>query len=156
GLIAGPGQTGRQITLLQQAHALGRLNDSDATKRAKVDMELRIIDAVTKDGSWEGIPEPLRREADNPWFKSWLLFDPAEYMKKTKQPILIVQGTLDTQIPPNQADGLETLSRQRKKLPPTATTKVVIPGINHLLVPATTGEVDEYPTLAGANISPAV
>jgi fermentation-respiration switch protein FrsA (DUF1100 family) len=156
GLIAGPGQTGREITLLQQAHALTRLNDSDATKRAKVDLELRIIDAVTKDGSWEGIPEPLRRQADNPWFKSWLLFDPATYMPKLKQPILIVQGTLDTQVPPNQADRLETLSRQRKKLPPTATTKVVIPGINHLLIPATTGEVDEYPTLAGANISPAV
>jgi pimeloyl-ACP methyl ester carboxylesterase len=156
GLIAGPGQTGRELTLLQQAHALARLNDSDATKRAKVDLEIRIIDAVTKDGSWEGIPEPLRRQSDNPWFKSWLLFDPAAIMPKVQQPILIVQGTLDTQVPPNQADLLETLSRQRKKLPPTATTKVVIPGINHLLVPATTGEVDEYATLAGANISPAV
>jgi hypothetical protein len=156
GLIAGPGQTGRELTLLQQAHALARLNDSEATKRAKIDLEVRIIDAVTKDGSWEGIPDQLRRQADTPWFKSWLLFDPAAFMPKIRQPILIVQGTLDTQVPPNQADRLETLSRQRKKLPPTATTKVVIPAVNHLLVPATTGEVDEYPTLAGANVSPAV
>ena len=33
---------------------------------------------------------------------------------------------------------------------------VKVPGVNHLLVPAKTGEVDEYGSLAGATVSPAV
>jgi hypothetical protein len=31
---------------------------------------------------------------------------------------------------------------------------VKVPGVNHLLVPATTGEVDEYATLKDRRISP--
>ena len=41
---------------------------------------------------------------------------------------------------------LLTLSASRTRLPATATRKVLIPGVNHLFVPATTGAVDEYPT----------
>jgi hypothetical protein len=33
---------------------------------------------------------------------------------------------------------------------------VKVPGINHLLVPATTGEVDEYATLKDKHVSPVV
>jgi len=33
---------------------------------------------------------------------------------------------------------------------------VTIPGINHLLVPANTGEVDEYGRLTDRHVSPAV
>ena len=33
---------------------------------------------------------------------------------------------------------------------------VKVPGVNHLLVPATTGEVDEYASLTDAKVSTAV
>jgi hypothetical protein len=33
---------------------------------------------------------------------------------------------------------------------------VKVPGVNHLLVPARTGEVDEYRTLGEEHVSPAV
>jgi hypothetical protein len=33
---------------------------------------------------------------------------------------------------------------------------VKVPGVNHLLVAATTGEVDEYPTLKDRHVSQAV
>jgi len=155
-LIAAPGETGRQITLYQQQHLLDLAKESEASRKAKTDLELRIIDAVTKGGSWDDVPAELRRQADTPWFRSWLLFDPAETMKKVKQPILILQGSLDTQIPPAQADKLEALSRARKGLGPTATRKMIVPGVNHLLVPARTGEVDEYATLGSASVSPDV
>ena len=156
GLIAAPGTTGREVTLYQQQHLLDRANEPAASRKAKTDLELRIIDAVTKGATWDNIPPELRRQADTPWFRSWLLYDPAEAIRKIKQPILIVQGALDTQVPPAQADRLEALSSSRKKLPASATRKVVVPGINHLLVPASTGEVDEYASLTGASISPTV
>ncbi len=61
-------------------------------------------------------------------------------MPKLKQPILIIQGDLDTQVEPHHADKLGELARARKK--DAGPVEVVhLPGVNHLLVPATTGEV---------------
>ena len=94
----------------------------------------------------------MRKQADSPWFRSLLLFDPAEVMPRIEQPLLIVQGDLDTQIPPHHAEKLAALARARKK--DAGGVEVVhLPGINHLLVPATTGEVGEYPTLEARTIS---
>jgi len=156
GLIAAPGMTGREVTLYQQQHALERANESEASRKAKTDLELKIIDAVIKGGSWDNVPPEIRRQADTQWFRSWLLYDPAVAIRNTKQPVLILQGALDTQVPPSHADRLETLARSRKGVPPSATRKVVVPGVNHLLVAAKTGEVDEYPTLTGSAVAPAV
>ena len=46
------------------------------------------------------------------------------------------------------------LARTRKNAKPVEVVK--LPGVNHLLVPAATGEVDEYPTLKDKHVSPAV
>ena len=75
-------------------------------------------------------------------------------MPNVRQPILIVQGMLDTQVSPQNADRLEALARARKKAAPVEVVRV--PAVNHLLVPATTGEFDEYRTLADKRVSPAV
>jgi fermentation-respiration switch protein FrsA (DUF1100 family) len=71
-----------------------------------------------------------------------------------KQPLLIVQGELDTQVEPANADKLEALARKRKNAPPVEVVKV--PGVNHLLVSATTGEVDEYSLLTDKHVNQAV
>ena len=75
-------------------------------------------------------------------------------MKDVAQPLLIIHGERDTQVPPSSADRLEALAKARKKPAPVELVK--IPGVNHLLVPATTGEVDEYGRLADRHVSPAV
>ena len=49
------------------------------------------------------------------------------------------------QVPPCHADKLAELARARKKAGPVEV--VHLPGINHLLVPAKTGEVSEYASL---------
>ena len=156
GLIAAPGQTGREISLMQQRRVLDKLKEPEAAKKAKVDLQVKVMDAVTTGSGWETVPPELRRQADTVWFKSWLLFDPAEAMRRTNQPIFIVQGSLDTQVPPEQADRLEALanSRKIKDVPPAR--KVVVPGVNHLLVPARTGEVEEYPSLPVKVVAAAV
>ena len=53
---------------------------------------------------------------------------------------------------PTNADRLEALAKARKQ--PAAVEVVKIPGVNHLFVPAQTGEVDEYPALADKQLSP--
>jgi uncharacterized protein len=75
-------------------------------------------------------------------------------MKDVEQPLLIVQGELDTQVRPHHAETLLALAQARKKKTDAQVMKV--PGVNHLLVPAKTGEVSEYPSLAGAEVLPSV
>ena len=106
------------------------------------------------DAGWESIPPELREPADSAWFKSLLLFDPAKPMQKIEQPILIIQGDLDQQVFPHHADQLASLARARKKAPPVEA--VHLPGINHLLVPATTGDIAEYGSLPDKTVTPVV
>jgi pimeloyl-ACP methyl ester carboxylesterase len=155
-LLAAPGETGRAITLAQQRHALIRAKESEASKQEKIALQTKLMDAVMTGRGWETIPPELRKQADTLWFKSWLSFDPADAMRKTNQPVFIVQGALDSQIPPSHADALEVLANKRGGRPSVATRKLVVPGVNHLLVPATTGEFDEYATLADKNVSTAI
>ncbi len=155
-LLAAPGTTGREITLAQQRHALSRSSESDASQQEKIALQTRLMDAVTSGRGWETIPPELRRQADTLWFKSWLSFDPVEAMRRTDQPVLIVQGALDFQIPPSHADALEGLANKRRARTAVPTRKVVVPGVNHLLVPATTGEAEEYATLPDKNVSKAI
>ena len=155
-LVAAPGSTGKEVTLEQQQHALARSQESEEDKKAKIALQLRIMDAALSGQGWEGIPPALRQQAETAWFKSWLLFDPAAAMKKIDQPVLIVQGALDTQVPPAHADRLEAAARARKSRAAAETRKVVVPGVNHLLVPAKTGELEEYPSLPTKTISPEI
>ena len=77
-------------------------------------------------------------------------------MADTRQPVLIVQGELDTQVQAYHADKLAEFARARKG--DKAPVEVVkVPGVNHILVPAKTGDVSEYSTLGpDAKISPQV
>lgn len=155
GLLAANGVTGAELILAQQAHALDRLKLSAEERQAKVDLQKKIHEAVLTGKGWDALPkEVVRRQVDNPEFQSILANDPAKVVPEVRQPILIVQGELDTQVEPSNADKLEALAKRRKNAPPVEMIK--LPGINHLLVPATTGEVDEYGSLKDKTVSPAV
>ena len=84
-------------------------------------------------------PQDVRRDADTPWFKSWLLFDPAITLEEVKQPVLVVQGALDTEASPADADRLEELARNKERRSAEQHEKVIVAGVNHAFVPATTG-----------------
>jgi pimeloyl-ACP methyl ester carboxylesterase len=152
--LGAPGSTGAELILAQQQHVLDRMNVPEAEKQAKVALQKKIQSAVVNGSGWEGVPEDLRRQADTPWFRSLLLYDPAQILQKVSQPLLVIQGDLDTQVPPGQADRLGELGKARKKSPPTEV--VHLPGINHLLLPAKTGEVSEYASLGGNSVTPSV
>ena len=152
-LLEAAGRTGRDVTIEQQERLLARMNLPEAERAEKIAMQQRVVDATIRGTGWEGVPNDVRQQADTPLFKSYLLFDPAVAIMKVEQPVLILQGALDTQFPPAYADRLDELARSRKGAPPTYTRKVIVPGVNHLLVPATTGDVDEYATLTTRAIS---
>jgi uncharacterized protein len=153
-MLSGPGTTGADVVLEQQAHLFERMKTPEAERREKTELQQRINAAVLRKGTWDGIPDELRYAAESAWFESYLSFDPARYMKDTRQPVLIVQGELDRQVLPHHADKLADLGRARKRN--VATEVVKVPGVNHLLLPATTGAVDEYAALTNETLSSAV
>jgi uncharacterized protein len=153
-LIAAPGTRGSELILEQQRHMLDLLKTSEQERKEKIDVQQRIQTAVLTGVGWEGLPAEYRAAADSPWFKSLLEFDPARAMKDVGQPILIVQGDLDKQVAPHHADKLAELARARNRK--AAVEVLHLPGVNHLLVRATTGEVSEYATLKEKQVVPEI
>jgi dipeptidyl aminopeptidase/acylaminoacyl peptidase len=153
-LMGGMGTTGRELILEQQQHLLSRSTLGEPERGEKVDMQKKILEAVVTEKGWEGLPAEVRGAVDTPWYRSLLLFDPVRAMKDADQPILILHGALDTQVPPHHAEKLAELARLRKKKAPVEIK--VLPSLNHLFVPAKSGEVSEYGSLDAREIAPEV
>ncbi len=155
-LVAAAGTTGREFPLEQQRLSLIRLKEPDANRQTKTALQHRIIEAVLTGKGWEMIPEDLRYQADTPWFKSWLLFDPTAAINKLKQPVFVLHGALDRETPVAHADRLEAAGQARRNVAAARTRKAVIPAVNHLLATAETGEVEEYDLLTAKTVAPPV
>jgi hypothetical protein len=153
-LIAAPGTSGADLVLEQQRHELERLNTGEDERKSKIALQERIQTAVLTGIGWEGVPDELRRRADTAWFRSFLQYQPAKVMERVRQPILIVQGELDRQVRPHHAEKLAEMAKARKRKAPVEI--VQLPGINHLLVRAATGEISEYPELKEKTVVPEV
>ena len=153
-LVAAVSTTGAEYTLEQQRNLLEQLNATDTEREAKIGLQQRINAAALEGTGWDDIPDALREAADTPWFQSFLAFDPARIIRDLREPILIVHGTLDTEVAPDHADRLADMARARRRK--VETELATVPGVNHLLVPATTGRVEEYGSLSGARVAPAV
>ena len=137
-LLGSPGRTGREVVLEQQAQELAALPISADERARRSALQRRIIDALTIGGSWDQVPAGLRQQADTPWFRSWLLFDPAPVMRRVDKPILILHGGADTRVPVAHADALEALAAARKR-PVAHTRKTIVPGAGPLLVDTEAG-----------------
>jgi pimeloyl-ACP methyl ester carboxylesterase len=148
--IAAPAASGAELILEQQQRALDAMTLSPADREQRVALQKQIQNAVLTGKGWEGIPPAMRREADTPWFQSLLAFSPARVVSNVRQPMLFVHGDLDRQVPVAHVTPLSDLARKSRS---KSVEVVVVRGVNHLLVPATTGEVTEYSSLTDRNIS---
>ncbi len=149
--LAGAGSTGGDLILEQQQATLERIELSAQEREARVALQKQIHAAVLTGKGWEGVSLALRRQADTPWFQSVLTFDPAKSIKGVRQPILVVHGALDKQVPVPHAERLADLARKESKS--KAVELVLVRGVNHLLAPAITGEVAEYSVLPDRSVS---
>jgi pimeloyl-ACP methyl ester carboxylesterase len=149
--LAGPGASGADLVLSQQQAALDQSKLSPQDRAARVAMQKQIHSAVLSGKGWDGVPPNVRKEADTPWMQSFLLFDPAKTIEDVRQPMLFVHGALDHQVPPADAERLAALARTESKS--KSVELVVVRGVNHLLTPAVSGEIDEYSSLDDRNVS---
>jgi fermentation-respiration switch protein FrsA (DUF1100 family) len=139
------------LVLEQQRHALDQLELPAEERDKRIALQQQINSAVLTGKGWETVPPQLRKEADTPWFQSLLTFDPAKVLEDVRQPMLFVHGALDRQVPVEHVERLSDLARKESKS--KSVEVVVIRGVNHLLVPAITGEVSEYGTLTDRNVT---
>ena len=153
-LMAAMGTRGVDLILEQQQYSLELLKTPETERASKVEMQRKILDAAMSGKGLDELPPDIRIRVDSPWYRSLLLFDPSEAMPRIKQPVLVIHGELDKQTPPHHAKLLIELANARKKGP--AATLVLLPGLNHLLVPAATGDIGEYASLQTKRISPDV
>ena len=150
-LVGTPGTTGAELVMEQQRTLLDRLGASETERAEKIGLQQRIHEAVLEDGSWDGVPEAMRRQADTPWFRDFLEFDPADAIRRTRQPILILRGSADSEIGPHHADRLEELARAREDRP---VERVTLEGLDHLLTETGPTAVTDYDDLRNRSISP--
>jgi fermentation-respiration switch protein FrsA (DUF1100 family) len=82
------------------------------------------------------------KQITSPWFRYFLTYDPATALRKVTCPVLALNGSLDTQVPPKL-----NLPAIRKALEEGANKHFEVdelPGLNHLLQTAKTGAPAEY------------
>ncbi len=129
--VGSAGTTGTDLVLAQQAAALTQLKVPEADQQGRIALQKQINAAVLSGQGWEGVSRELRRAADTPWFQSLLQFDPARVLKDVGQPLLIVHGELDSQVPSAHAGTLLALARKRGEKRQSETA--VVPGVNRSL-----------------------
>jgi fermentation-respiration switch protein FrsA (DUF1100 family) len=148
--LEGPGTTGADLVLEQQQAQLDRTKLSPAERESRIALQKRIHEAVLTGRGWDAIAPELRKQADTPWFQSLLAFDPARVVGDVDVPILILHGELDREIPVAHAERLADYARKGDS---PSVELVTVRGINHLLIPAFTGEISEYASLTERDVS---
>lgn len=78
----------------------------------------------------------MTQKIRTPWIDGLVSLNPREYLVKITCPVLAINGDKDTQV---EADNLEVIH----SLVPNADTRLM-PGLNHLMQHAVTGETAEY------------
>lgn len=116
--LQGPGTTADQIIydqITQQFPALG----------AKI---IEINAALKKGQTVENIPpmlQALYRPSVQPYLISWIQYDPSVEIAKIKQPVLIIDGDKDLQVPIKQGNLLSQANPKAKR--------VTLKNMNHVL-----------------------
>ena len=149
--IAGAASTGAELVLAQQERTLDQLQLAPEERERRVALQKQIQAAVLTGKGWDAIPADVRRQADTPWFQSVLAFNPMRVIEDVRQPLLFVHGELDRQVPVEHADRLANMARAESRS--RSIDVVIVRGVNHLLVPAFTGEPSEYATLTDRTVS---
>ncbi len=90
-----------------------------------------ILDELVKGKTVENTPAQLAsifRPSVQPYLISWIRYDPQKEIAKLKIPVLIIQGTTDIQVGPEDANRLGKAYPKAKL--------VLIEGMNHIMKPA--------------------
>ncbi len=170
-LLAGVGTTGREVLETQNRLIATAKGIPPAFVEKTASDIKRIIDAVVNyedpEKSAEDISDFINSELDNlpeeqiekmggrsakikenlsiyntKWMRSFLRFNPPDYLKKVDCPVLALNGTLDLQVA--YKENLEAIEKALKKGGNKQVTIKALEGLNHLFQHAKKGIPAEY------------
>lgn len=78
----------------------------------------------------------------DPWFRSFVRFNPEQNLRKVTCPVLAINGSKDLQVPAEA--NLRAIKKYINEGGNKKVTTKELPGLNHLFQEATTGAVSEY------------
>ncbi len=160
-MIAGPCVRGDKLFILQSAMTAKAYGapDNYIAKRKVFDQELynAVVSAPSESAALgrakalvaQGIAdkivdaneaETLAKDVTTPWERYFLAYDPAPTLARVTVPVLVLNGSLDVQVPAKEN---LAAAREALKYNPNATV-IELPGMNHLLQDAKTGAPNEY------------
>lgn len=111
-------------------------SESAARDRAKALVAQGVADKLVDATEAESLAE----DDTTPWERYFLAYDPAPTLSRLTVPMLVLNGSLDVQVPAKE--NLAT-ARHALKSNPSATV-IELPGMNHLLQDAKSGAPSEY------------
>lgn len=101
--------------------------------------------ARPSEGVLQEVIEAQQASFVTPSMRSFLLFDPTPHLDALTLPVLAIYGTHDLQVDAAQSEG--PLQDALDAAGNEDATIVVFDGVNHLMQPAETGTVEEYPLI---------
>lgn len=131
----------------RKVYEILRSEPDPAARRAKLSQLIKA--AVAASGASPTDPDKLVAaqvdQADNPWFRFFVDYDPRPALRKVRVPVLALNGDLDLQVAADQ--NLPEIEKAVKEAGNPDVTVRRLPGLNHLFQPAKTGLLDEYSTI---------
>lgn len=110
---------------------------------AEVGAAKTLTDAEKKEHI-EQLPITLRKIL-NPWFRTFIAWDPSPWLEKVKCPVLAINGTTDLQVP--SAKNLPLVDAALRRGGNQRVKVVELNGLNHLFQHSATGNPMEYGTI---------
>lgn len=157
-MLAGTGVPGDQI-IAEQQRLIALASGAPADKVAKDNADQKAILALVEQGADAATLKKKIREnvgkkmpdaqigaqvgtLTSPWFRYFLTYDPATALRQVKVPVLVLNGSLDLQVPP--AQNLPAIRKAFQESGNKRVEIVEVPGVNHLFQHAKTGAPAEY------------
>lgn len=155
-LMAGPGQPINEL-LVQQNYLAGKLAGMSEEALQKSGQINRMIYDFIKNykgstfdsdfdkfinSSSDKLPDDVKKQVSNAWFRYFIAFNPYEYVSKVKIPVLAINGSLDFQVPAKE--NLEAIKKSLTKAKNKNFETYEFQGMNHLFQECTTGAMSEY------------
>ncbi len=170
-LLAGPGETGEKIIQDQTELIMQKSGKDKKTIKESLELNKKLFHIVTQEPDSAKALQKMKETVTNeinksntikedekaasiskveaqfpqllsPWFRTFLVLNPAEYLEKVHCPVLALNGTNDLQVPCKS--NLRAISNALKKGGNKNFKTVALEGLNHLFQHSESGLPSEY------------
>ena len=166
-LMAGPSVNGEEILYEQGALMLRAAGETEKSIALNRELQEQLFSIIKNESDLKLAAEQLREVVKNhiekwkdqekitlevleaqataintPWFRHFLIFDPASALRRVQAPVLAINGELDLQVAPGQ--NLPVIAKALEEGGNKDFTIVELPKLNHLFQTCETGALAEY------------